>query len=424
MQSQIEGVAQKLYNKTRQHCFFFYLPTIPLHIQTGSTRATAIFFDLTQDFLGFYDIFNLMVTNLPEKAKAKWAEAIAARDPATKLRLLKEFYSSFSKHKGTERLEKSIKRQISSLEDEVERARSKRRGSSRLEWVVKKGELTQLAVVGTLQTATSFFNLLTKSDIKAHESLMRPILGVFKGAGVQFQLIVVPFDRRVGEGKLERFMNLARNADGMLIVLGYEPLSYTQDVIDCFESHNMDIRSDYPKVEIAQTPSGGIRIVGSSKACDEREIADFISGYKIRNAVVKITYDSTLEDVESALFGRIVKKAVFVALRGDRIDQLRSLLPDLLLLDSTLSPDKLALHILKRFDLIRIYTKVICGETASKPLLMKKGAKAIDVAEEIHKEMARFFRYARVWRGGDPKGVRVGRSFELRDGDVIEIHSS
>lgn len=38
-----------------------------------------------------------MVTNLTQETKAKWAEAIAARDPETKLRLLREFYSVMPK---------------------------------------------------------------------------------------------------------------------------------------------------------------------------------------------------------------------------------------------------------------------------------------------------------------------------------------
>jgi len=81
-----------------------------------------------------------MVTNIPEKAKAKWAEAIAARDPETKLRLLREFYSVMPKHKSTEKLELSIKRQISSLQQEVERKRTRKTGSTKLEWTVKKEE--------------------------------------------------------------------------------------------------------------------------------------------------------------------------------------------------------------------------------------------------------------------------------------------
>ncbi|MCP8308333.1 MAG: TGS domain-containing protein [archaeon] len=364
-----------------------------------------------------------MVTNLTEKAKAKWAEAIATRDPATKLRLLKEFYSSFPKHKGTEKMEMSIKRQISSLEEELERAKARRKGSLRLEWVVKKGELIQLAIVGTFQTAISFFNLLARLDIKPHEALMRPILGVFKEFNVQFQLIFAPFDRGISDEKLERFMSLSRNADGILIALGHEPLSYVKDVIDWFESHNIDIRSDYPKVEIVSTPSGGIRIVGSSNLCNDKDIIDFLSSYRIKNAIIKITRDSNLDDVESALFGRIVKKAIFISFRRDQIDQLKALTPNIIIFDSSIRPDIFASYILERLGFIRIYTKGIGEEPERKPLIMKTGTKVIDVAEKIHKDLVRFFQYARVWRKDELDGVRVGKSFELMDGDMIEIRT-
>ncbi len=365
----------------------------------------------------------MMVTNLPEKAKAKWAEATVARDPAKKLQLLKEFYSSFPKHKGTEKLEMSIKRQMASLEEELERIKTRRKGSSRLEWAVKKGEITQLAIVGTLHTSISFFNLLARSDIKSHEALMKPILGVFEGLDVQFQLIVAPFDRGISEEKLERFMNLSRNADGILIVLGHEPLDYVKDVIDWFELHNIDIRSDYPKVEIISTPSGGIRMVGSSDFCSKKDIVDFLSGYKIRNAIIKITRDSNLDDVESALFGRILKKAILISLRRDQIDELKALIPNVIIFDSSINKDVFASYILERLGLIRIYTKGIGEEPERKPLIMKKGAKAIDIAENVHKDLARFFQYAKVWRKDELDGVRVGKSFELKDGDMIEIRT-
>ncbi|MEM3709577.1 MAG: TGS domain-containing protein [Nitrososphaerales archaeon] len=365
----------------------------------------------------------MMVTNLPEKAKAKWAEAIAVRDPAKKLQLLKEFYSSFPKHKGTEKLEMSIKRQIASLEEELERIKTRRKGSSRSEWAIKKGEFTQLAIVGTLHTSISFFNLLARSDIKPHEALMRPILGVFEGLDVQFQLIITPFDRGISEEKLERFMNLSRNADGILIVLGHEPLDYVKDVIDWFELHNIDIRSDYPKVEIISTPSGGIRIVGSSDFCSKKDIIDFLSGYSIRNAIIKITRDSNLDDVESALFGRILKKAILISLRRDRVDELKALIPDVIVFDSSINKDVFASYILERLGLIRIYTKGIGEEPERKPLIIKKGAKAIDIAENIHKDLARFFQYAKIWRKDKLDGVRVGKNFELKDGDMIEIRT-
>ncbi|MEM4312389.1 MAG: hypothetical protein QXX95_08380 [Nitrososphaerales archaeon] len=102
-----------------------------------------------------------MVTNLPEKAKALWAKAQMEKNAVQKLRLLKEFYSSFPKHKGTERLEVSIKRQIAKLEEEIEMSKihRKRLGSQKLEWIVKKKGQIQLALVGKLGEALKILAL-------------------------------------------------------------------------------------------------------------------------------------------------------------------------------------------------------------------------------------------------------------------------
>lgn len=64
-----------------------------------------------------------MVTNLPARAKALWAKAMTTKDPKEKLELLKQFYSSFPKHKSTERLEMQLKRQMKGLEEEIEKKR-------------------------------------------------------------------------------------------------------------------------------------------------------------------------------------------------------------------------------------------------------------------------------------------------------------
>jgi len=125
-----------------------------------------------------------VVTNLTQEAKAKWVEAIAARNPETKLKLLREFYSVMPKHKSTEKLELSIKRQISSLQNEVERKRTRKTGSTKLEWTVRKEEALQLALVGNLQPAVMVFNTLTGLQINVYNALMKPVVGAFKSISV------------------------------------------------------------------------------------------------------------------------------------------------------------------------------------------------------------------------------------------------
>ncbi|MDW8045172.1 MAG: TGS domain-containing protein [Nitrososphaerota archaeon] len=365
-----------------------------------------------------------MVINLPERAKAKWAEAIAARDPVTKLKLLKEFYSSFPKHKGTEKLEVSIKKQIKSLEEEIERSRSRRRGSTRLEWVVKKEGMVQLAILGSLHTSIRFFKFVTNRDINIYEVLHAPVVGVLEGEGIQFQVILTPFDESIGVEKQERIMNLIRNVDIIIVVLGSEGTMYLQRVFTWLEEHNIDIRPSNTFVEIIHTSSGGLRVVNYAKALSDWEVIKFLSSYKIRNAIVKIYGEATLEDVESALFGRVVKKALFIPLDERIRTELLSLIDEERIITSVADRASLANSILQKSGYIRVYTKSLGDAVAEKPLLMKKGARVIDVAEKVHKDLVKFFKYAKVWRGGSLQGVRVGENFLLEDKDIVEIHSS
>ncbi|MFQ6135503.1 MAG: TGS domain-containing protein [Nitrososphaerales archaeon] len=361
-----------------------------------------------------------MPINLTQEAKAKWAEATETKDPAKKAKLLKEFYSLMKKHKGTEKLEVSIKRQIASLEEEAERARSRKTGSSRLEWVVRKSGIPQISLIGDLKTAPAFFSMLTGMTVNSYEALVQPVVGVFTGASVQFQVILSPLDPMIGEEKQEHIMNPAKSADLLLIVLGEEPDRYAEAVIDWFEEHNVDIRSDRLAAEVRPTHSGGIRVVGVSKKVGESEIRNFLLTYKIRNAIVKVSHEAALDDIETSIFGQRIMKSIFIPLTKQHLKRPTNLA----MLEPVQSQDSLALHMLRRLNLLRIYTRSLDGEVKERPLLIEDGSTVEDVARLIHKDMFRFFRYARVWREGDMDGVRVGRSFRLEDGDIIEIHAS
>lgn len=362
-----------------------------------------------------------MPTNLPEKAKAKWAEAIAAKDPKLKLRLLKEFYSSFPKHKGTEKLEITIKRQIRNLEYEIERMKAKRSSVARFEWAVKK-EGIQLAVTGTLKAAFDLFSFLSGLQVKMHDCFLAPVVGSFQGATVRFQLVLAPLDPMLGEEKQERMMSLARNADAFLVALSEDFKDYVGYIHKLFEEHNIEARLDVP-VELTITSSGGIRIVGRPDRVSERELREFLESYNIKNALLKVSKDATLDDVESAIYDRQLKPAFYVTTSTTIFERLRSSLPDLILLQRH-DKDSFALHVLRGLRFIRVYTKPIGEEPVEEPLIVKEGSTMIEVAGQIHKDLARFFQFARVWRAGLPSGIKVGKTFILKDGDVVEIHAS
>ena len=78
--------------------------------------------------------------------------------------------------------------------------------------------------------------------------------------------------------------------------------------------------------------------------------------------------------------------------------------------------DELLKAVWKSFKLMRVYT-----ETGKEPMLLKKGSKMRDAAEDIHKTMVDGFEWARVKRG--KKTYKVGLGFELKEGDKVWIKS-
>jgi len=75
-------------------------------------------------------------------------------------------------------------------------------------------------------------------------------------------------------------------------------------------------------------------------------------------------------------------------------------------------------------DIVRVYTKAPGRPPArDRPYTMRRGQTVADVAELVHKDVARSLRYARVWSKGGFDGQHVGRTHSVADGDVIELHA-
>jgi len=73
---------------------------------------------------------------------------------------------------------------------------------------------------------------------------------------------------------------------------------------------------------------------------------------------------------------------------------------------------------------IRVYTHPPGKKTDfTQPVVLDKGARVIDAAREIHKEIAARLKYARVWGKGVFDGQMVQRDHILHDGDVIVFYT-
>jgi len=352
-----------------------------------------------------------LVTNLPAEAKAKWMRVMDAKTPEEKIKAIQDFLSYVPKHKGTENLVYWAKRRLSELKEEAEKEKRKGGGKRSFSIFVEKAGAGQVVLLGDAFMRTQLLRALT--NVK---SIPRdvPVPGMASFEDIKLQLVNPPLTI-----PLSRVVGLARNADAVAIVVN-EQQEY--DSIKRFlEDNNILLKRPKGKVVIERSRYGnsGIRIVNLGKiiGSSESDIRNYLEGFGIRSAIVRILGEITMDDVEKAIFesvifkpGVVISPSPFTAdVTTVSLQEARINLPKILF---------------ESLDVIRVYTKEPGEDATSDPLIMKRGSTVIDVARRLHSSLAEGMKYARVW-GKSVKfpGQKVGGEHVLEDKDIIEIHA-
>jgi len=87
--------------------------------------------------------------------------------------------------------------------------------------------------------------------------------------------------------------------------------------------------------------------------------------------------------------------------------------------------EELRTAIYKSLDVVRVYSKLPKAKEPDmeKPFTVRRGRTVLDVAEQIHKDLATNFKFARVWGHGVHDGTPVKGDHVVHDKDVVEIHA-
>lgn len=389
-----------------------------------------------------------MVTNLPAKVKAKWAEVVACRSIPEKIRLMREFVAICPKHKGTSKLLANVRRKIAALEEELERAKARRRGPRVQAFSIPKEGAGQIIILGLTNSGKSSL-LASITNAKPEVSPIpymtrKPIPSMLQYEDIQFQLIEAPaLVEGASRGRMHgtQILGLARNSDGLIIMVDLSEDSVRQFriILSELEAAGMTVEKLEGEVEIVRSRSGlGVKVVGNGSLtdCTLDDVRRLLNEYKIGSAIVKVRGKVTLDMIEDSIFSSYTyKPAIIIANKLD-IDgaekSLKRLIREVngripIIATSCLTREglnKIGETIFHMLGIIRVYSKEPSSKKPSgKPVVVKEGARAIDIAKRLHSELYRRFRYARVW-GPSAKypGERVGPDHIMMDGDVIEIH--
>jgi ribosome-interacting GTPase 1 len=88
--------------------------------------------------------------------------------------------------------------------------------------------------------------------------------------------------------------------------------------------------------------------------------------------------------------------------------------------------DTLAAEVFRRLDVVRVYSKNPKAKEPdmTKPFVVKKGQTLMEVADQIHRDLATTLRSARIWGTGVHPGTTVKPDYQPHDKDIVELHSA
>ena len=376
---------------------------------------------------------------MPPDARAKWLKVMEARTKEEKLQALMEFLSAVPKHKGTEKLVMQVRRQIARLREEIEQEKAKRRGGGGPSFFVEKEGDVQLVLLGFPNSGKSaLFEALTGLEVASSEAPFeteKPQPGMMVWEGLEVQVVDTPsLVPSESSPRNSQILALAFNADALAIVVDATQNAAAQlaFVENLLRARGVALREEKRRVVIEKRSSGGVSVVGGR--LKQSEVAALLRDYGIYHALVWLTDEATLDDIEAAVLEMTAYKPAVVVVSksemapgavAEAINAARGLkVLEFGLESAEALRSELGRFLLEKLNLIRVYTRnPKSGEVGAKPLVIRRGARVEDVAQKIHSRLYKEFKYALVWNERRLKfsPVKVGREFLLDDLDVVEI---
>jgi ribosome-interacting GTPase 1 len=349
------------------------------------------------------------------------------------------------------KLRGQVKKKMAVIRKELDERKRKGigKGGGGPKFFLEKEGAAQVALLGVTNVGKScLLSAVTNAKVEVSPSPFNtrvPTPGIMNYLDMQFQMIEAPaMMEGAADGRAWGPVTLgtARNADGLILMvdLSRNPVAQLELLLGELEKARILVSKPRGKVEIDRRHAGTalrIILVGRLLDCTMREVEELLRSYRIVDAIVKISGEVTLDDVEDAVFETtIYKPALIVANKLDvkgaegNLRVLERHVAGRLPLVAVCCEQRRGLEMLgemlfNSLDIMRIYTKEPGAKRHSpKPFTLKRGATLQDLAKSIHGEFVENFAFARVWSERlvfSPQ--KVGLNFVLEDGDIVEIHA-
>jgi len=303
---------------------------------------------------------------MPVNAGAEYFVAekkyLAARNKEEKILALQEMIKTLPKHKGSEHQLSELKHRLAKLKKEAEISRKS--GKSKPKFSIRKEGAATICLIGVTNSGkSSLLNALTNAHAEVADypyTTKLPEVGMMQYKDVQLQLIEIP-----------------SNFDKEMLSL----LEMTEECVVLIDAtQNIDEQRE----EMLKILSEGF---------DTKEKPYFFIATKSDSK------EARLMKIRGN-YGYLEVSAVF----GENLEELKELM-------------------WKNLEIIRVYTKEPGKPKVVPAIALKKGSTVKDVAEQIHKDFLKNFRFARVFNSTKFSGKNVGLDYRVEDEDIVEIHT-
>jgi ribosome-interacting GTPase 1 len=78
--------------------------------------------------------------------------------------------------------------------------------------------------------------------------------------------------------------------------------------------------------------------------------------------------------------------------------------------------------ILKQTKIVRVFMKPPGKEVEKRAAVLKECATIKDLIEKLNTAWLKTFKFARIFDNTEFSGRRVGLDYQLKDGDIVELH--
>lgn len=330
-----------------------------------------------------------MAANLtPQYLKAQ-EEYRRAQSAEEEVRWLEIMLQEIPKHKASEKMQAELKSKLSAAKKEAQAERASGKKSGVGVRIPRQGAGTAVIIGGPNAGKSQLLAAMTRATPEIAEypfTTRAPQPGMMTWEDVMVQLVDTP---PITNDYFESYMHgLVRGADLAVLMLDLgndDGIEQCQEVLNRFAA----IKTRLAKESGLDEDDVGISYTATILVPNKIDLPDAEDRYALFEELCPVDFP-------------VCKVS---ALKGDGLQELGT-------------------KIFETLDVVRVYTKQPTAKAADmeKPFTIRRGRTILDVAEQIHKDIAAKFKFARVWGANVHDGTQVKADYEPADKDVVELH--